>query len=343
MDAARNRAAALVSRHGPTCRRVAQSLGAAGIQVRSTPAPSELPIDNWNDVIALLVDLDVAPSVAPNEIVAEARKAYPGVEILATAGVDARARLLDVLCEADVNHVIPKRGASTVPRGTAPILGMLEGPDEHDLFAAVRRLLDGPESPGVVPYLLAGAPVHEASVRSSDDKEHALGAIVQFAQSMDLGGEKLRRVELATEELLMNALYDAPRNADGQARHTHQDRRVAVALGADETVQLRYGCDGQTLAVAVADPFGSLTRSAVIERLRKVRDGVPKPSAGVAGAGLGLVMTYSVANQLVFSISPGRLTEVTAVMHVGGSNRAAQERGTAVHFYTRAGDGTEHA
>jgi hypothetical protein len=329
----RHRAAALISKHGPTCRRVAQSLGAAGVTVRATPFPSELPIDNLSDVVALLVDLDVSPTEAPRALVAEAQKAYPGVEILATAGVDARTRLLDALCEADVNHVIPKRGALTLPRGGMPVLGSLEGPDEHDLFAAVRRLLEGPESPGVTPYLLAGAPVHEASVRNNDDKERALDRIIAFAESMDLGGEKLRRVELAAEELLMNALYDAPRNADGRARHASQDRRVAVELGSDETVHLRYGCDGQTLAVAVADPFGSLTKRAVTERLSKVREGIPKPSAGVAGAGLGLVMTYSVANQLIFSVSPGRLTEVTAVMHVGGSNRAAQERGTAVHFY----------
>ena len=327
------RGAALLSKHGPTCRRVAQSLGAAGLHVRATPFPSSLPIDDLTDVVALLVDLDVSPTETPRVLLAEARAAYPDVEILATAGIDCRARLLDALCESDVNHVIPKRGALTLPRGGMPVLGSLEGPDEHDLFAAVRRLLDGPESPGVTPYLLAGAPVHEVSVRNSDDKDQALEQIVGFAESMDLGGEKLRRVELATEELLMNALYDAPRNADGGERHASQDRRLAVALGSDETVHMRYGCDGQTLAVAVADPFGSLTKRAVTERLRKVRDGIPKPNAGVAGAGLGLVMTYSVANQLIFSVSSNRLTEVTAVLHVGGSNRAAQERGTAVHFY----------
>jgi hypothetical protein len=333
--AQRYRAAALVSKHGPTCRRVAQSLGAAGVQVRSAPLPSELPVDSGGDVVALLLDLDVAPAEPVPRLVAEARKVYPDVAILATAGVDARARLLDALCEADVNHVVPKRGALTLPRGGMPLLGSLEGPDEHDLFAAVRRLLDGPESPGVTPYLLAGAPVHEASVRNTADKERALDRIMAFAESMDLGGEKLRRLELAAEELLMNALFDAPRSADGQPRYATQDRRLAVALGADETVRLRYGCDGQTLAVAVADCFGSLTRRAVTERLGKVREGIPRPSAGVAGAGLGLVMTYSVANQLIFSVSPGRLTEVTAVMHVGGSNRAAQERGTAVHLYFR--------
>src|SRR5262245_44484161 len=106
--AKRTRAAALVSRHGPTCRRVAQSLGAAGVQVRATPFPSELPIDDLGDPVALLVDLDVAPAEPPGVLLAEARHAYPRVPILATAGIDARARLLDALCEADVRHVVPK-------------------------------------------------------------------------------------------------------------------------------------------------------------------------------------------------------------------------------------------
>src|SRR6185312_10146413 len=146
---------------------------------------------------------------APGVLIAEGGKAYPDVPLMCTAGLDARARLLDALCEADGNHVIPKRGALTLPRGGMPVLGALEGPDEHDLFAAVRRLLAGPESPGVVPYLLAGAPVHEVSVRSSEDKDRALERVVAFGESMGLTGEKLRRVELAAEELLMNALYDA--------------------------------------------------------------------------------------------------------------------------------------
>src|SRR5438067_6059296 len=229
--AKRTRAAALVSRHGPTCRRVAQSLGAAGVQVRSTPFPSELPLDDIGDVVALLVDLDVSPNEPPATLVSEARQAYPEVPILATAGIDARARLLDALCEADVHHVVPKRGALTLPRGGMPVIGTLEGPDEHDLFAAVRRLIDGPGSPGVTPYLLAGAPVHEAIINTSEDKDAALNQIVAFSESMDLGGEKLRRVELATEELLMNALYDAPRDEGGAMRNAHLDRRLSVALG----------------------------------------------------------------------------------------------------------------
>jgi hypothetical protein len=306
---------------------VAQSLGAAGLQVRAAGVLDQLPIADLPDVAALLVDLDVGPAEPVSALLAAAHKAYPGAPLLATAGINARARLLEALCEADVDHVLPKRGALNLAQGELPQLGSLEGPDEHQLFAAVRRLVD--DTRGIERYLLAGAPVTQVTVRSSADKDAALEQIMGFAEAMNLAGEKRRRVELAAEELLRNALYDAPRNPDGSQRHRLLDRRLPVTLEAGESVILSYGCDGQTLAIAVADSFGSLNKGEVIEGLRKMRDGLPRDTT----SGLGLVMAYSVANQLIFSVWPGRSTEVTAVLHVGGSNRAAQERGTAVHFY----------
>src|SRR4029077_18697645 len=128
----------------------------------------ELPIDDLSDVAALLVDLDVSPTEPARALIAERPGAYPSVPLLAVAGIDARSRLIDALCETDVNHVVPKRGALTLPRGGMPVLGSLEGPDEHDLFAAVRRLIEGPGSVGVSPYLLSGAPIHEVLIHTSE-------------------------------------------------------------------------------------------------------------------------------------------------------------------------------
>src|SRR4051812_20604966 len=105
------RSAALVSRHGPTCRRVAQSLGGAGVWWRPPQFPSELPVGGGGDATALLVALVVARGAARAGLGSEALRGYPAVPLRAAAGVDARTRLLDALCEADVNHVIPKRGA----------------------------------------------------------------------------------------------------------------------------------------------------------------------------------------------------------------------------------------
>ena len=45
------------------------------------------------------------------------------------------------------------------------------------------------------------------------------------------------------------------------------------------------------------------------------------------------MLTYGAANQLIAHAVPGRFTEVTAVMHVSGSNRTALARGSALHLY----------
>jgi hypothetical protein len=58
-----------------------------------------------------------------------------------------------------------------------------------------------------------------------------------------------------------------------------------------------------------------------------------RPAPGTSGAGLGLMLTYGAANQLIAHAVAGRFTEVTAVMHVSGSNRTALARGSALHLY----------
>ena len=48
---------------------------------------------------------------------------------------------------------------------------------------------------------------------------------------------------------------------------------------------------------------------------------------------MGLLMAFTAANQLVFTLEPQRFTEVVAVVDVASTNRASQERGTALHFF----------
>ena len=91
-------------------------------------------------------------------------------------------------------------------------------------------------------------------------------------------------------------------------------------------MRVRWGCDGRAFVVSVADRFGALERATVgahIQRLldarspRLGRGGAAQPTTG--GAGLGLVLTYSAANQLALQVSRGRFTEATAALHVAGS------------------------
>jgi hypothetical protein len=86
--------------------------------------------------------------------------------------------------------------------------------------------------------------------------------------------------------------------------------------------------------VSVADRFGAIQRSQAIRSLVKLLEPQgPSPQQGTSGAGLGLMLVYGAANQLVIHAMSGRFTEVTAVMHVSGSNRTALARGSALHLF----------
>ena len=91
-------AAALVSRHGPTCRRVAQSLGAAGVHVR-TLAVSQRAAASTTSATWWRCWSTSTSRPASRPACSSPRRAsrYPDAPLMATAGVDARARLLDAL------------------------------------------------------------------------------------------------------------------------------------------------------------------------------------------------------------------------------------------------------
>ncbi len=310
------RAAALISRHEATRRHVVAALGAAGLQLHAAPAIEELAVAG--KLAAVLVDLDVDPSATVESLIERVRTRYPATPIFAVAGIAVQERLLSAFSLDGVDHVIPKRGAPRSNGRQSEIATLLDGPDRQALFAAMRRVLGAPASPGVELYLLAGASVCEQVVYAAEEREVAIEEVRHFAEGLGFRGERLRRVELCTEELLLNALLDAPLRAG--ASH-------------ERPARLRFGCDGERLAISVLDEYGTLGKTAIARRLQLLASGVLRSVPGSGGAGLGLAMTYLAANQLLFSVVPGVLTEATAVLHVGTAHRDAQSMGCAMHFF----------
>ncbi len=331
MPASQGRAT-VVTRHPATIRRVAQSLGAVGLSVTHALAPGVLPKSEFGDFRVAVLDLDIDLAADPMALVDATIMACPGAHLVVVAGVDAKRRLMQTLASPPVRHVVPKLG-SWLDR--PPEQRQFDGPDEQDLAIALRRLLLPRSEPlGAAPYLIDGFSITESTISSSNDKDAVLNTVLELAAALDLSDEKKRRIEVSAEELLLNALYDAPRGPDGKSLHAGVDRRTPVHLEPGSHVRLQYGCDGRNFVVSIADRYGALDRPPVVKSLSKLLDPQgPRPTAGISGAGLGLMLTYSAANQLVIHALPGRFTEVTAVMHVSGSNRTALARGSALHLY----------
>jgi hypothetical protein len=280
----------------------------------------------------LVLDLDLAPQISARQVVADARRGFPFVPIVAVAGMHAEARLLEAFAEPGVDDLVPKRGAG---RAAVPGTSGRAWPDENALYSAVRRRQGGW---ALGASLLAGAPIHEERIHSSRQRRPALARAALVLRRMALPDDKVNRIELVCEELLMNALYDAPCDG-GKPRFAHLDRRVDVDLAPDEEVILRLGTDGQVVALSVSDPYGAMSKEVLRSRLAQVIAGNVTPHVGQGGAGLGLVMIYSVANQLAFRVVPSRLTEATVVLHIAGANKDIHERGTSVHFQLQGEEG----
>jgi hypothetical protein len=259
--------------------------------------------------------------------------ACQGTPIIALAGVNARHRLVQAWGHPDVVGAFPKIGAWTESLTTE---GKVEGPDEQALALALRRRVERPSQPsGPAPYLLQGTTIEERIIGGSTGKEEALTALLADAARYGFSDEKVRRIETAADELMLNAVYDAPRDERGQPLHADIDRRTPVTLAAQAQVRARWGCDGRVFAVSVIDRFGALDRATVAAHVQKLLDArsprLGRSGTPTGGAGLGLVLTFSAANQLAVHVSRGRFTEVTASLHVAGSNRAAVARGSALH------------
>jgi hypothetical protein len=129
---------------------------------------------------------------------------------------------------------------------------------------------------------------------------------------------------LVADELISNAVHNAP--VDDSGRHYRKDLPRDRELPLDERhrIRLRWGCDARYLAIEVTDRFGSLGQHDILHALARsdVRH------AG-SGAGMGLALTYRSCDQLVFNLAPGTRTEVIALIDV----RSPPTERTAVSSY----------
>src|SRR5688572_25879728 len=112
---------------------------------------------------------------------------------------------------------------------------------------------------------------------------------------------------LVADELLSNALHDAPVDAAGAPRYADAPRDQPRHLTDRERVTLRYACDGRYLAIEVTDWWGSLREETVLRHLAKATS--RSPSEGIefraGGAGMGVALAYSCCHHLIYNLDYG--------------------------------------
>lgn len=176
---------------------------------------------------------------------------------------------------------------------------------------------------GFEKYLTWGVEKQSRPVKSSTERETLRQEMQEYFRKLGIRATILERLNTVAEELLMNAIYDAPVDSKGKALYNHLPRQQAVLLDTHHQSTLRYASDGVFLAVSVVDPFGSLPKDLILRYLESNYRGESDISehAGKGGAGRGLHQIVENADLTIFNVKKGAKTEVICLFYVEGHKR----------------------
>lgn len=157
-------------------------------------------------------------------------------------------------------------------------------------------------------------PVHTLSVGSYEEKLQCIAQVGELAHGLRVRHKYREAIEKCLDEMLMNALYDAP-----------PDRNAPPARA-----QVSFASDGSRCYLTVRDAYGSLERPTVLRYLHKCLHEKQQIDRKVGGAGLGLYFMASSSSELHFHVARGRATEVTCVFDLTARNVILQSFGCVV-------------
>jgi CheY-like chemotaxis protein len=180
----------------------------------------------------------------------------------------------------------------------------------EELTTTVHKLIRG-ELFGADKYLLWGTELYEHTITKATERS---GLVAKLAEDVRARGQSARVASMAmlvADELVSNAVHNAPIDAAGEHFRRDVARDIEIDLVGRESVKLRWGCDARYLAIEVTDQFGSLDKDTILTSLARsdIRE-----SGG--GAGMGIALCYRSCDHLVFNLSPGTRTEIIALIDV---------------------------
>lgn len=182
--------------------------------------------------------------------------------------------------------------------------------------ALVARAIRG-DGFGIDKVLSWGARVHSLEVASYRDKARAVNRISELAASVGFRRKHRESIERCSDEMLMNALYDAPIGEDGVPVAHRAPRRSRLVLAAEDSAVIEFGFDGRRFAVGVRDRFGRFERATLVAYLDKcLRGGKQIDDKAGGGAGLGLYFLARSANSVMFNVRAGAITECICTFDV---------------------------
>jgi len=213
-------------------------------------------------------------------------------------------RVIAILPRPDLAAVVD------IMQGSERVAGMMVAGDfDMTLLSAMATRVLAGDIFGLEKHIPWGTQIHSFLVGDYQEKSLCISQISEFCESMSVRRKYRESIEQCLDEMLMNALYDAPVDEQGRPIFSEIPTKTRISLRVEQKVVVQYVCDGKHFALAVRDAFGTLDRPTVLRYLHKCLHSEQQIDRKTGGAGLGLYLVASSSSGVCFNVLPGIATE----------------------------------
>jgi len=274
-------------------RRIVATLERAGAEVDAVRSPSAIAADVIPHRYVFF-----ATSEGPQAAELLAPKLRDRAHVTIVTPKSSLSELTDYLRDDRINHVI------------------VGDELEEGVFVTAQKLLTG-DIFGIEKYLPEGTPVHYERLRDFEGRGKAIQTVLDFAEQAKMRRQVRSAIGQVCEELLMNALYDAPVDDEGRPVFAEVDPHDRTKMRTPRPVSIRYAATDDMFAVAVRDRFGRLAKNTIRAYIEKCIRSPNQIDRKTYGAGLGLYLVANAAATYVVNVAYGIATEVVCTFDRG--------------------------
>jgi hypothetical protein len=190
---------------------------------------------------------------------------------------------------------------------------------DNGVFVTAQKLLTG-DIFGIEKYLPPGTDVKYERLRDFEGRGRAIQTVLDYAEQSKMRRQVRSAIGQVCEELLMNALYDAPVDAEGKQIFAEVDPHDRTQARSPRPVSIRYAATPDMFAVAVRDRFGRLAKNTILSYIDKCLHAPNQIDRKAYGAGLGLYLVANAVATYVVNVAYGIATEVVCTFDRGAKS-----------------------
>lgn len=219
-------------------------------------------------------------------------------EDLQTLGYLAKSELF--------GHLIIRPG---VREEATPISPKMMAEDQAR-FAKVFAMAAADKAFGIENYFGPNVKVQEIPLAKASQKKSIVESLKAKLSEVGFHSRAATSVATAVDEILMNAIFDAPADDTGRVIYAQTARNTEMELKDRARVVFKVIFDGTILGLSVVDLYGSLDKKKFLGHLAKsYQNDAFTVKTTVAGAGLGMANVFNTCGGMVYCCEMGAKTE----------------------------------